>query len=443
LFVNNVIYIYKFFYSSVFLLYCANSIAALAQIVIIRITSQTTGTSAYGIISLYFLAYSILQVFETSLIRRTVDQLKKSKNILRVAVLFSGWSKLILTLSIPLVLVATFLMRNFTAGYAVVFIALISGVLDYLLGLPILRNTVAWCTSGRVKDAAVLTATQNISRFIALLILVLFHKTETWLIILIPLRRAFDWWALLLNGGSLKWPKLTSLKGTSEVIDAFSKYGLVSLALMVGTEGVGVEIASIYGQEVYGNYKAIFDLCSKLWFVTTLFPLVLYPKLKLNNSNSNSRDSALIFLRYSFLAYLGIVVLGILFMKYSLKFLFPGLNVSRYVFAAVLFGIALLGHSKFGMEVLQARTTGKTLLKTVLGFSIMVITIFLALTSISQTVAIIGAWISSSILLTICVDWQVLNLYEISKKRKTIILFNQLLLFITALFLSFMILQTY
>lgn len=417
-----------FFRGPVAALYFANGIGALGQLLIIRMISQRTGISDYGVVALYFLSFAVLQVFEASLIRKAVDQLGKSQSCLRIAGLFSAWGQLAVVVALPVAIVLSMILRDFTVGPLVVFVALLSGVFDYVLGLPLVRYSVICSVSGKTENVAILAAVQNTSRFLVLLLLVLSDQAGTWLLIFIPLRRLFDWIVMLILGGGLNWPLSASFKGIVRVREALWRFGAVSIALMVGTEGLGVAVAIVYGQDAYAKYKVVFDLCSKLWFVTSIFPLVLYPQIKVMNIGVAGIVKITSALTWSFVIYLGLTVIGTAIAPNALSYIFPAVDISGFVFAAVLFGVALFGHSRLGMEILQAHSSAKSVVVLAVGFSAVMLSVFVAFSFVSYSVAIVGAWVIASLVLAISVDWFVLQLFGARRQPITLILAKHLLL---------------
>jgi hypothetical protein len=421
------------FRGSVVTLYFANGIGALGQLVTIRVISQSTGISDYGVVALYFLSFSVLQVFEASLIRKAVDQLCKGRNGLRITGLFSAWGQLTIIVTLPVAIVLSMILRDFSAGPLVVFVALLSGVLDYVLGLPLVRYSVICSVSGKTGSVAILAAVQNTSRYLVLLLLALSDQAGTWLLILVPLRRLLDWLAMITLGGGLNWRISASFKGIARVRQALWRHGTVSIALMAGTEGLGLAIAIVYGQDAYAKYKAVFDLCSKLWFVTSIFPLVLYPQIKGLAIDIAGSKKIISVLTWSYFAYLGLIVIGTVIAPTALGIIFPAVDISGFVFAAVLFGVALFGHSRLGMEILQAHSSVRNVVMLAIGFTTVMLSVFVAFSFVSYSAAVVGAWIMASIVLVISVDCLVLKLFGVRGRSITLMMTKHILLALSTL----------
>lgn len=425
--------VFHFFRGSIAALYFANGIGAVGQLVIIRVISQRMGITDYGVVALYFLSFAVLQVFEASLIRKAVDQLGKSRKGLRIWGLFSAWGQLTVAVALPVIIVLSMFLRDFQVGPLVVFVALLSGVLDYVLGLPLVRYSVICSVTGKTGNVAILAAVQNISRFLVLLSLALSDQAGTWLLILVPLRRLLDWLAMKILGGEVTWRISASIKGIARVREALWHYGAVSIALMAGTEGLGLAIAIFYGQDAYAKYKAVFDLCSKLWFVTSIFPLVLYPRIKGMAIDVRGSKKIILALTWSFFAYLGLIVIGSVIAPKALGFIFPAVDISNFIFASVLFGVALFGHSRLGMEILQAHSSSRSVVMIANGFTIVMLLVFFAFSFVSYSAAVVGSWIMASIFIVISVDWFVLELFGVRGRSIALMLIKHILLALSTL----------
>ena len=394
-------------------LYGANAIGALGSLLVIRFATSWAGFGSYAQIALYFLSFAVLQALEPAVIRKAVDVRGGAVGNARVGDLFVAWTIFSLGVGLFLSLALAELVFSSTMGAGTAFLLLVTGVVDYVLGAPILRKTVDYSVADDQAGMALVAFIQNASRFTVLLLLLWVgegHATYVWLL---PLRRLLDYFALrLMDAGATRQKTAFTIgAGLGLLSEGLVAFGSTIIWLLLATEGIGLLVYLNFGEAEFGRYRALFDLASKLWFITSVFPLLLYPKLR----KIGLGPRALRLLRGIFLislcSYLFVAILGLQLAPSLFPILFPSLTNLEWLFFLVLLGVALTAHARFGLECLQAFGAPRKAALAAATFAFMMLGVFQLLAqNFAVTVAVGGAWFVSATVLAIGVDERVLAL---------------------------------
>lgn len=394
--------------SGFLLLYSANAISAAGQIFVIYLLSQAGNSTAYAAISLYYFSYAVLQAFEPSIIRLFSDNATHSSS----KALTQTWQCVAIGIGVILSLAISQLLNQFSMGAGGVLFCLSIGVIDYVLGvasiLPIINNAAA----KNYLRASKILSVQALSRFSLLSVFVfLFNDDYQWLLIVL-IRRIYDFseFGLKIVPGFF-----ISRDSVMCISQSLAKYGFVSAILMMGAEGIGFLVGFHYGDAAYGSYRMHYDLFTKVWFFTALFPLLLYPKIKKLNSGKESEFIINLQNLSFFLSVLFLLVFSL--GEQALKVTSGLLSYDRQ-FALVLVGVIIFGHSKIGIEFLFAK--GKQRIVAGLSFLFVVIA-FVSLqisSGSSYHTSSSIAWLVASIIFGLLIDWVAMSVALVELKRK-------------------------
>jgi O-antigen/teichoic acid export membrane protein len=123
----------------------------------------------------------------------------------------------------------------------------------------------------------------------------------------------------------------------------------------------------IFGTFVLGNYRAAFDLSSRIWFLSNGIGLLLFPKFSkiLANETDRKRIATSVYeiLKTSWAVYMLISLAGIILAKYFLPLI--GLDSEQvWLFFIILFvGMCMNAHSNLSYEFLLAQGRYETVTK--------------------------------------------------------------------------------
>ncbi len=399
--------------------YLSNAVGALGHLLLLKVVTGTAGFEGYALLSLYLLAFSVLQVFEAAVVRRAVD-LSVSPQRTSPDGLFLAWAGVAIALGLAGAIVLAGSVLDFEVGPWFVFVAVTAGVLDYVLGIPITRYCVELTLQRQSGRIAGMILVQNLTRYSTILLLANLESLGPAYLALVPLRRVVDGLVLYVlvrhrqtDAGAAAPSRLR------EILSAFGRYGSITAFLVLGTEGTALAIAVLFGEFHYGQYRATFDLASKLWFVTSIFPLIIYPRLKGMERNARTLERIARALRISWIAYLAVAAGAWLIVGYVFEVVFPALRGSEWLFLLVVAGVAMNAHSRFGLECLQAFDRPTVPVSMAAGFAIVMLALFLISAQFVSFTASVGvAWLGAGLVFALTVDDRLLRIFGASAGQR-------------------------
>ncbi len=386
-------------------LYGANAVGALGQLAAIHFVMGWSGVSGYARVSLYFMAFAVPLAFEPAVVRKAMNLSGEQDGDAKVDALLVAWTTAAIVVGTVIAIALGSAVFSASMGLWSAVGLLMIGAVDYALGVSLLRMSVRLGRAGDQRRLALISFVQNLSRYGFLLILLFAGDGSLGFLALLPLRRLVEFAVLRASVVPLRWPAAGSWR---LLWSAMVDFGATIGVLLLGTEGVGVLVYLVFGDHQFGSYRAAFDLASKLWFVTTIFPLVLYPRLRVLGLGPRT----LLILRkvfaWSWLAYLVIALVGFLVAPLLFRLFFPKLVGTEFVFFLVLMGVAITAHARLALECLQAFGFHRTATSSAIAFVVVMLAVFLALGSRPAAAAIGGAWIGGGLALAMLVDSRVL-----------------------------------
>lgn len=389
-------------------IYIANAFGAIGHLLVLAVTTHLIGLSGYGYLSLYLLAFAVPLALEPAALRRGVDlQQDQACNDLKAGFL-AMWALVWLVGGVAVaVLLATFVFDP-TPVKGLAFILLLTGFVDYASGIPILSRLVRASAASIHADLAKIALVQSVSRYSWLLGLLWMGQGDLSLLVLMPLRRAFEYALLRGLRGTTDGGRIVLSRAVLwNLFLALSKYGSIIGWLMLGTEGIGLLVYLQFGDHEFGRYRAIFDVASKSWFVATIFPIVLYPQLRLIERGPQLVRTMKRALSLSFVGYLSLSFLGLGLAPTFFPIALPALAGQEKYFFGVLLGVALVGHARLGLECLQAFGATRTAALLAAGFSFLLLGAFAVLAALltaSVIVVVVAAWATAGAALAAFVD---------------------------------------
>ncbi|MBN2991566.1 oligosaccharide flippase family protein [Pseudomonas cedrina subsp. fulgida] len=395
-------------------LYSTNGLNFLLNILIIPILVHSIGFQGYGFYSVYIILSSTLLFLDSALSKSAVNAIyscKKDRRAQFVSACRAGYIAVGIVLLLTTHLIASGVSFLFPLRADQVNIAYwigVAAIVEYVLALPGQYFQMLNILQAQHFIYAKYQLCIQLSRFITVAVVAGTTQQVEWILAAVVLRKLPDYLILWLfwrkqiseRRAPVEWNLVASLYCYAAPIIA------VALLQVLATEFISIYISHTYGAETLGKYRSIYDVLNKIWFIATLYPVLVYPKIcewladdckkawLKNNISHINLASALI---YSALTVAGLVLYPILSQWQ------PILKDTTPFLAGLLAGICMSGHVRLGYEFLQAQKKASTaLLINVFSLSIGIITLF---ASDTRTMKEIGwAWLTSQLAAVILVD---------------------------------------
>jgi O-antigen/teichoic acid export membrane protein len=354
-------------------LYSANGLNFLLNILIIPIVVFFIGFDGYGFYSVYIILSSTLLFLDSALSKSVVSSAFSASNQQRAQLISSSRATylatgLLLLLATPLVAQGVSLLfplrtEQLDLAYWIGAAALI----EYVMALPGQYFQMLNVLRGRHYAYAQYQLCIQLSRFFTVAVVAASTQQIEWVLAAIVLRKIPDYlilWLFWRNqptepSDHVAWPFVGALLRQSAPIVG------VALLQVLATEFISIYISHAYGAETLGKYRSVYDVLNKIWFVATLYPVLVYPKICQWLADEQKRTwlqgmlprinlgSALV---YATLTIAGLAVYPLL------ASWFPPLQAAAPFAAGLLAGICMSGHVRLGYEFLQAQKDANTAL---------------------------------------------------------------------------------
>ncbi|WMI98300.1 hypothetical protein RBU55_22475 [Pseudomonas chlororaphis subsp. aurantiaca] len=397
-----------------FALYSANGLNFVLNILIIPILVHYIGFQGYGFYAIYIILSSTLLFLDSALSKSTVSAIY-SINPDKRAQLISSSRTAYLTAG-ALLLMATPLIAN---GVSVLFplrterlnLAYWIGAtaaIEYILALPGQYFQMLNVLRARHFAYAQYQLCTQLSRFVAVTIIAATTQQIEWVLAAIVLRKIPDYMILWLF-----WRKQDAEPRTpvewSMVITLYRQAApIIGVALLqvLATEFISIYVSHAYGAETLGKYRSVYDVLNKIWFVATLYPVLVYPKIC--EWLADKRQKAWLQNMMSYLNLGSALIYGTLslagFTIYPILVQWLPLLQDTAPFAAgLLAGVCMSGHVRLGYEFLQAqKDAGVALLVNLLSLGAGAATLLAFYGSATKEIG--WAWFTSQLLAVAIVD---------------------------------------
>ncbi len=197
----------------------------------------------------------------------------------------------------------------------------------------------------------------------------------------------------------------------SEFKNILANSSILSLAQVLQTTVVSIGAILVnrhFGIATMGNYRAAFDLASKIWFFSNGIGLVVFPKFSQILSDKTERESLYLkmglWLEKSFTGYLLIACLAVLCASWILPLIQLGDAQIVLYFKLLIFGICLNAHTNVTYEYLLADNRYGTVAFLSSGVLFIIVFSYFLLIGIAGPFAIGWAWIISQTLFAFTAD---------------------------------------
>ncbi|WP_191488715.1 lipopolysaccharide biosynthesis protein [Pseudomonas sp. FEN] len=395
-------------------LYSANGLNFLLNILIIPILVHYVGFQGYGFYSVYIILSSTLLFLDSALSKSAVSTIYSAKeeqraqliNSCRAAYIIVGIALLLTTPIIAMGTSTLFPLRTDQLNLA--YWIGIAAAVEYALALPGQYFQMLNVLRARHFTYAQYQLCIQLSRFFAVAIVAASTHQIEWVLAAVVLRKIPDYlilWLFWRNQemeprSPVEWSLVTTLYRLAAPIIG------VALLQVLATEFISIYVSHAYGAETLGKYRSVYDILNKIWFVATLYPVLIYPKICewladthrkawLKDMMSNlTLGSALIY---------GAFTLAGLTIYPLLAQWFPTLQDAGPFLAGLLAGVCMSGHVRLGYEFLQAqKNAGAALLINLLSLGAGAATLFTFYGCATREIG--WAWFTSQLLAVAIVD---------------------------------------
>lgn len=354
-------------------LYSANGLNFLLNILIIPIVVYFIGYNGYGFYSVYIIISSTLLFLDSALSKSVVSSAFSASDQQRSKLISSSRATyftlgLVMLLATPLVAQGTSLLFPLrTDQLDLAYWIGGAAMVEYVMALPGQYFQMLNVLRGRHFAYAQYQLCIQLSRFFTVAVAAASTQQIEWVLAAIVLRKVTDYLILWLFWR--RQPAETSDGVTWSFVAALYRQAapIVGVALLqvLATEFISIYISHAYGAETLGKYRSVYDVLNKIWFVATLYPVLVYPKICQWLADEQKRAwlrgmlprlnlaSALV---YATLTLAGLAVYPLL------SNWFPPLQATAPFAAGLLAGICMSGHVRLGYEFLQAQKDANTAL---------------------------------------------------------------------------------
>lgn len=395
-------------------LYSVNGLNFVLNILIIPILVHYIGFQGYGFYSVYIILSSTLLFLDSALSKSTVSAIYSANaedrtrlvNSSRAAYISAGF---LLVLATPLIASGvSVLFPLYKNGLNLAYWIGIAAVLEYVLALPGQYFQMLNVLRSRHFAYAQYQLCIQLSRFVTVVIVAAATQQIEWVLAAVVLRKIPDYLILWLFWRQQEAETRTPVEWIL-VKNLFRQASpIVGLALLqvLATEFISIYVSHAYGAETLGKYRSIYDVLNKIWFIATLYPVLVYPKICEWLADASKRlwlQSSLSSLNLvSALLYGSLTLAGLTVFPLLAQWM-PSVRDAAPFAAGLLAGICMSGHVRLGYEILQAqRDAGTAFLVNLLSIGTGA-TILLAFSG-SATKEIGWAWFASQLLAVAIVD---------------------------------------
>ena len=345
----------------------ANGVNFVLNILVIPVLVYSLGFSGYGFYSVYVVVSATFLFLDASLAKSVVGVVSWSGDpderghILGSALVTYCLAGGGLLLASPLIgQLVQFLYPLRIGDVEISWWIGIAAVVEYVISLPGQYFQTLNILKGQQLVSAQYQIFVQVSRFVTVALVALIGQSVEWVVAAIVLRKLPDSFVLWLVWRRQERERLA--RPASRFVGALLRQAgpMVGVALLqvLGTEFVSVYVSHVYGAEVLGKYRSIYDILTKIWVITALYPALVYPMLCawLGDPVKKSwlREQLPRFMMVSSLLYAGFAQCCVIFYHW-----FVGQHAAMaetlFFATSLIAGVCMSGHVRLGIELLQAQ----------------------------------------------------------------------------------------
>lgn len=395
-------------------LYSANGLNFLLNILIIPIVVYFIGFDGYGFYSVYIILSSTLLFLDSALSKSVVSSAFSKQNQQRAQVIGASRATylitgLVLLMATPLIAQGVSLLFPLrTAELDLAYWIGIAALVEYVMALPGQYFQMLNVLRGRHFAYAQYQLCIQLSRFITVAVVAASTEQIEWVLAAIVLRKIPDYLILWLfwrkqpsePGDRVAWSFVSTLYRQAAPIVG------VALLQVLATEFISIYISHAYSAETLGKYRSVYDVLNKIWFVATLYPVLVYPKICEWLADAQKRSwlrGMISKINLASALFYGTLTLAGLAAYPLLSHWLPPLQATTPFVAGLLAGICMSAHVRLGYEFLQAqKDAGTALLINLLSLAVGALTLFVFQGEGTREVG--WAWFTSQLFAVAAVD---------------------------------------
>ncbi len=408
--------------------YTANAINGILGLGAVPLGLYMIGKTGYGLYSIYPVVYSYIILLESGFTKNLVRVLASDKDTKkRIDYLHTTFGFYICISVFLLMLLAPFLFfilkpifnlsGPFVAGAQTITIL---SVIEYIIAIP--TSTMLWYANADEKFDKIsrFNVVSGFYRYALIYCGMIIFRTPEAVVALSASRRLVDFFTIRMIVGRLPagaWRPSFDLQKMRSAFFHSTPLTFAQVCITSVYAAPSVLVTRFFGIEALGVYRALFDLCNRVWFFSGSMGVVVFPKFVrlFYKKNPTQIQNQQIFsaLYFSWAAYILIALVGITLGPWILPVLRfqPGAYLG--LFGLTLVGVCMNSHSQLCYELLQATGRDKHLvLCTLLAFFAMVAA-GIGFSALGM-LAIGYGWLISQFLYTTCLDFVSLSILSAS-----------------------------
>jgi len=262
------------------------------------------------------------------------------------------------------------------------------------------------------------------------------YKNPAIVVLFLVLRRVFElvfMRLILLKPPKSAWKPRINISEFKTILASSSVMSIAQWIQITVVSLGAVLVNRYFGVAVLGNYRAAFDLSSKIWFFSNGLGLIVFPKFSQILSNKTERESLYIkmnlWLEKSWTGYLLIGLLAILCAAWLLPIMKLGDPQIVTFFKLLIVGFCLNAHTNVSYEYLLADNRYGAAALLSLAVLIIICLSYFLLVKIAGPFAIGWAWILSQSAYAFAADALVIRYGAVSGNKRSIQVFVRILMF--------------
>ena len=398
--------------------YSSNAFNGLLGLCAVPLGLTFLGTGGYGLFSIYGVLCSYVALVDLGATKNFVRILAAEgegkgreehlQDALSLYLVLSGG--LLAALPLLLVLVPRWLFPVSAENLVQLRWIIVCAVVEYLLSIPTVLKQMVCVADEQFDRQARFSLASGCCRYALMFLGFVVFKNPAVTVALVASRRLLDlyWGALFLGRFAHPLKPRFSLARLSTIAGQSAALSVAQFFQVTVTSLGSILVNRHLGIEALGSFRAVFDLASRVWFVSNGVGAVLFPRFsRLLGDRERRRDlHARIegVLSMSWSAYNLVALAGLLLAPPLLRMMWGPQRDSLELFALVLLGVCLNAHSDLSYSYLQA--SGRYLLASALG----AVTLgamwlgFLFLVRSAGLLAVGWAWLASQLLYALLAD---------------------------------------
>jgi O-antigen/teichoic acid export membrane protein len=421
--------------------YLATAVNGILGLALVPLSVHIMGVAGYGLFSIYAVVFSYITLVESGFTKNLVRLLASNKNIeirkqhLHTAFGFYIGISLLLLVSAP-ILVSIIpgklfdIPAQFTGTAS--WIVLLS-ILEYIIAIP--TATMMWYGNADEKFIAIskFNIISGFYRYGLMYAGLLIFRTPEAVVALSASRRLIDFFVVRRIVGSLPqgaWRPSFNFHR----MKAMFAHSIPLTAAQVGVTSLyaapSIIVSRLFGLEALGAYRAIFDVCNRVWFFSGGIGVVVFPKfvrLFASREPTHSQRSQMFAgLYFSWASYLVMAFGGIVLSPIVLPILHLPWETYYGLWALTLIGVCMSAHAQVSYELLQATRRYMAVVAWTLVALVLMIVSGITLSHLG-IISIGFGWLISELVYTTMLDTTALNIVKASGLQALVLIATKLI----------------